>query len=120
MNVYPNISVGVVGVGHLGAYHLQQYQKLKNVTVVGFYDVNVTRSKEVKSNHNVEAFKSLDHLLTQCDAVSIATPTTTHFSIAKKAILNKMGKDTPKEALNSIGMEIMNQVENKVLEALRL
>ncbi|MGE5855399.1 MAG: Gfo/Idh/MocA family oxidoreductase, partial [Syntrophaceae bacterium] len=38
------IRVGVVGIGHLGNYHLQKYQKLENVQIVGVADVDRSRS----------------------------------------------------------------------------
>ena len=37
------INVGVVGVGRLGAFHIEQYQLLNNVNIVGFYDIDKNR-----------------------------------------------------------------------------
>ena len=37
---------------------------------------------------NVRTFKKLDELLGFCDAVSIVTPTSTHFKIGQQAILS--------------------------------
>jgi len=34
------IRVGVVGIGPLGNFHLQKYQKLENVKIVGVADVD--------------------------------------------------------------------------------
>ena len=44
------------------------------------------RANQVKNKYRINAFDSLEELLNSCDAVSIATPTITHFNVAKKAM----------------------------------
>ena len=80
------IDIGIVGAGHLGSFHIEQYKELSNVNIVGFTDINKAQINQVKNKYNINAFDSLDELLTNCDAISIATPTTTHFKVAKKAL----------------------------------
>ena len=79
-------NIGIVGVGHLGSFHVEQYQKLDDVNIVGFYDTNSAQSNQVKNKYNNNAYDSLEKLLAACNAVSIATPTTTHCKIAKQAM----------------------------------
>ena len=69
------IKVGVVGVGHLGRFHLEQYQLINTVDLVGFFDINSETSKKISDELNVKSYNSLDDLLDVCDAVSICTPT---------------------------------------------
>tara|TARA_B100001123_G_C15203621_1_gene984359 strand:- start:329 stop:1303 length:975 start_codon:yes stop_codon:yes gene_type:complete len=83
------INVGVIGAGYLGSLHIQQYKTLKNINLIGFYDINNRHALEVEKKYQVSAFDSMEDLLSLCDAVSIATPTITHFEIAKQA-MNKM------------------------------
>jgi predicted dehydrogenase len=33
------IKIGVIGIGHLGNYHLQKYQKLENCEIVAVADI---------------------------------------------------------------------------------
>ena len=33
-----NMKVGIIGVGHLGRIHLQQWLQIERVEVVGFFD----------------------------------------------------------------------------------
>ena len=80
------INVGVVGVGYLGSYHVEQYQQLKNIDFVGCHDVNPKKLDDIKKIYKVRTFKKLDELLALCDAVSIVTPTVTHFKIGQEAI----------------------------------
>ena len=86
MNHSNKINVGVIGVGRLGSFHIEQYQTLDNVNIIGFFDTNSDQSNAIKNKYHITAFNDLEKLLNLCDAVSIATPTTTHFDIAQKAM----------------------------------
>ena len=80
------INIGIIGTGHLGSFHIEQYKKIENVNIIGFTDINDTQIHQIKNKHNITYFDNLEKLLANCDAVSIATPTTTHFKVAKKAL----------------------------------
>ena len=86
MQDYGKIKIGVIGVGYLGSYHIQQYQQINNIELVGCYDINHEALTNIKAEYNINIFDSLDELLVLCDAVSIVTPTNTHFEVAKKAL----------------------------------
>ena len=81
------IKAGVIGVGHLGAYHAEKYAKLDNVELVGVYDPDRNRALEIAKKLSVPAFDDLDKLLSQCQVLSIAAPTSAHFELAQKALL---------------------------------
>ena len=81
------IKVGVIGVGSMGKNHVRSYAALKHVCdLVGLYDVDQERSKEMAKSYGVKSFSSIAELLKEVDAVNIATPTTTHYDIALQAI----------------------------------
>jgi len=96
------IRVGVVGAGHLGKFHIEQYQLIDDVEFIGFVDTNTEISESVLNKFNVTSYENLDNLLEVCDAVSICTPTLTHFKIAKKAILQKCHLFIEKPITNSV------------------
>jgi predicted dehydrogenase len=81
------INVGVIGIGHLGSLHAKMYADIDAAQFVGVYDLNETARNETASKYKVTSFSSIDALLKECDAVSIATVTTTHHAVAKQAIL---------------------------------
>ena len=81
------INIGVVGVGRLGSFHIEQYQLLSNVNIVGFYDKDQKKSKKIEEKYKIQSFDSLGKLVQCCEGVSIATPTTSHFEIAKECIV---------------------------------
>ncbi len=76
--------MGVIGVGSMGQNHARIYSEMGNL--VGVYDVFAEQSKKIASRFNVQWHGSVDSLLKKVDAVSIATPTSTHFENAMKAI----------------------------------
>jgi len=77
-----NIKIGVVGIGHLGNYHLQKYQKLDNCELIGVSDAIYERAKRAAETYGCQAFTDYRNLLDKVDAVSIAVPTGEHFQVA--------------------------------------
>ena len=81
-----SMKIGVIGVGHLGNFHLKQLSKISEITVSGLYDVDRKRAKEMSMDYNIPPFSNLKSLLDSCDAVTIVTPTYSHFNIAEQAL----------------------------------
>ncbi len=86
METGSKVRVGVVGAGKMGEYHLQKYLALNEASVVGFYDTNLDRAREVQSKYGVTAFETLAELLFEVDAISIASPTDTHGPVGRAAL----------------------------------
>ena len=76
------IKVGVVGIGHLGNYHLQKYQKLENCEITAVADVIMERAQKAAEIYKCVAFSDYRAMLGQVDAVSIAVPTSEHYKVA--------------------------------------
>lgn len=79
------LKVGVVGVGHLGKLHTKMFKSIENCELVGVYDTNEETAKLVAQEFQTSVFKSLDDLLSNTEAVSIAATTSAHYQLAKKA-----------------------------------
>lgn len=78
-----DLKVGVIGVGHLGEYHVQKYRKLPDVDLVGIVDSDKDRANEIGKRYETKVYRSHPELLKDVDAVSLAVPTTAHFEVAK-------------------------------------
>jgi predicted dehydrogenase len=76
------IKIGVVGIGHLGKEHARIYHELRHARLVGISDTDGTK-KEKADACECAFFADYRDLIGKVDAVSIATPTSTHFSIAR-------------------------------------
>lgn len=78
----------VVGVGYLGRFHAQKYQKLETAELVGVFDANADRCKEVALELGVKAFTSIKELVGAVDAATVASTTQTHYENAKFLLQN--------------------------------
>ena len=77
------LRVGVVGVGHIGGNHARIYSELPNVEFVAIRETDPVRSAENARKFAVPSATSLDEFAGLIDAASVATPTSSHFSIAQ-------------------------------------
>ncbi len=77
------IRVGVVGVGALGQHHARAYASLSQVELVGIVDSLPGRAAEIGAPLGAGIFTDYRDLFGKVDAVSIATPTTTHAAIGE-------------------------------------
>lgn len=80
------IKVGIIGVGHMGEYHLQKYRATPKVEIVGVADTNRDRLMDINKQYDIKTYDSYHELLRDVDAVSLAVPTTEHFDVAKEII----------------------------------
>lgn len=77
------IRTGVIGVGHLGEYHVQKYLALPEVQLIGVVDARFQRADEIARRYGTVAFSDPMDLLQEVDALSLAVPTEHHFEMAK-------------------------------------
>ena len=83
----------MLGAGSLGKEHARIYAELAaggQVDFAGIYDVAAETARKVAEKHGVRAFGSVAEALEASDALSIVTPTTTHFELAR--MLLEQGK----------------------------
>ena len=81
----PKVKVGVVGMGKMGALHLRKYQENPDCEVVGVFETNPERIRALSEITNIRIFENLAELFFEIDAVTISSPTTTHYAIARLA-----------------------------------
>lgn len=83
------VRVAVLGTGSLGKEHARVYAELAQagaVEFVGVYDLQPEAARKVAFKHGVKALASVDEAAAACEAVSIVTPTNTHFELARRLI----------------------------------
>jgi predicted dehydrogenase len=77
------LRVGVVGVGHIGSNHARLYAQVSSARFGAIYDVDLAKANAIGKKLRVAVAKSLDEFTEMVDAASIATPTNTHYEIAR-------------------------------------
>jgi len=80
------LRVGVIGVGHLGEYHVQKYKTIPTVQLVGIVDINSVRAEEISRRYEVRSFPRHQDIVGMVDAVSVAVPTEVHFQVARDVL----------------------------------
>jgi len=80
------LKIGVIGAGHLGKFHLNNWAEIEGVQLVGFCDTDDANAKAISEKYNIPRFTTTDELLDACDAVDIVAPTTFHFEFCEAAI----------------------------------
>ena len=80
------VRTGVIGAGRMGQRHCRVYSSLHHVDFVGICDLNAEVGQRVASAHDTRYFADVDELLTQVDAVTVATTTPAHYALVKRAI----------------------------------
>jgi predicted dehydrogenase len=77
------LRVGVIGVGHIGSNHARLYAEMPLVEFTAVYDVNVATGNAIGRKFSATPAKSLDEFAEMIDAASVATPTNTHYEVAR-------------------------------------
>ncbi|MFH1094361.1 MAG: Gfo/Idh/MocA family oxidoreductase [Candidatus Omnitrophota bacterium] len=85
-----NVKVAVIGTGHLGNIHARIYSDMPGVELVGICDTDEEKANSCALKFKSTAYLDYKKLLDKVDAVSIATPTNTHFKIAKIFLKNNV------------------------------
>ena len=81
--------MSVLGTGSLGKEHARIYTELAaagEVEFMGVFDVNPAAAQAIAEKHRTKAFASVEEAAAASDALSIVTPTTTHFALAKQLL----------------------------------
>ncbi len=83
------VKVAVLGTGSLGQNHVRIYAELASAGLVefaGVFDANADAARKIAARHNARVFNSIAEAVAASDALTIVTPTTTHFDIAKQLL----------------------------------
>ena len=84
------IKVGIVGCGNIAKRFVPEASFVNGVEIIGAYDCDMTMADAfVKSNSLQNMFNSFEEMLSEVDAVYIATPHLSHYTYSKQALLAK-------------------------------
>src|SRR3954451_4431639 len=80
------LRVGVVGVGHIGSNHARLYAEIPTAEFTAVYDTDTHRAMAIARRYNVTAASSVWEFGDLVDAASVATPTSTHYDVARSLL----------------------------------
>lgn len=82
------LSVAVIGVGHLGQHHARIYSSMDDVNLVGVVDLNEQQGQRIAQTLDTTFYPTLDQLLQQhhLDAASVVVPTVDHYQVSQRLI----------------------------------
>jgi predicted dehydrogenase len=78
-----NLRFGVVGVGHIGKNHARLYAETGAAEFTAIFDSDPATAAQIAEQYRVKAAGSLEEFAALVDAASIATPTNSHFAVAR-------------------------------------
>ncbi|PYQ53711.1 MAG: hypothetical protein DMF59_01060 [Acidobacteria bacterium] len=78
--------IGVVGTGYLGRLHARVLTEMPEADVAGFVEVSDAIATEIVETLHLRRFDSVAALAREVECAVVATPTTTHFDIARELI----------------------------------
>jgi len=97
--------VGVVGAGSMGKNHARIFSGLEDAQLSAILDERPEVAQEIAAKYQAKAVANLDEFTAAVDAATIATPTVTHFAIAryllehgKHVLVEKPFVETPSQA----------------------
>jgi predicted dehydrogenase len=76
----------VIGVGHMGRIHAEKLREMEGVSLCGLIDADEGCLDEASKKHTAPRFNDHRAVLPLADAALIATPTKTHYAIAKDCL----------------------------------
>lgn len=112
------LRAAVVGVGYLGRFHAQKYQKVEGAKLVAVCDARSEQVCTVAQELEVEAVHDYKGLVGKIDIVTIASTTSTHYELAHFFLENNIHVHVEKPMTTTIeqGRELCGLAEKKNLK----
>jgi predicted dehydrogenase len=113
------IRTAVIGAGKMGAIHTKVYNQLPQSDLVAVVDTDIDKARKLARKYRCSASAEASGLLGKVDAVTIATPTSAHYELAKFFIENGVAVmiEKPLASDASQGREIVELAGNRSVVA---
>jgi predicted dehydrogenase len=114
------LNVAVIGVGEVGSKHARIYSSLNSVNLLGVCDINRQRAKNIAQQLHTTAFMHYQDLLGKVEGVTISTPTTFHYQIARDFLKSGVNVLIEKPMTTTLGQanRLIRLAEQKTLNLL--
>ncbi len=85
------MKIGLVGLGHLGRLHLKTWLAFPKIELVGVYDIDPAKTRQVASEFGAKTAANFGELVERSEAVDLVTPTITHYELGRRVL--EAGRD---------------------------
>ena len=81
------LKIGIVGYGRIANRFIEEAKYVSGINIESIYGRNIEKAKNFASKYEINSYyDNFNKFLNDIDAIYIATPHTTHYEYAKKAI----------------------------------
>jgi predicted dehydrogenase len=80
------LRIGIAGLGSIGKNHARILAELPDCELAAVYDTNAETAREIAAKCGTRAVGTLEEFAEAVEAATIATPTPTHYAIAKQLL----------------------------------
>jgi predicted dehydrogenase len=84
------IRTAIVGAGKMGTIHAKVYHQMSQTRLVAVVDTDTKKAEKLAKKYKAQAFDDCSEILDKVDAVTIASPTTSHLELASVFIEKKI------------------------------
>ena len=118
------MQIGIVGLGHLGNYHVKQLTKIDDITIAGLYDIDIQRAKVISKVPSGVKRGSSTIKSTKATTATTKPNTTTKTAAAITTTTTKKDKPFRGTSVKKIGLESKKCLEkgdfNKFAELMNI
>ncbi|MDR3197315.1 MAG: Gfo/Idh/MocA family oxidoreductase [Planctomycetaceae bacterium] len=82
------IKLGIIGAGRLGSFHADKAASHKTVELAGVLDPAEPARKKLAEKYHIREYHSIKELITEVEAVVIASPTLLHYKLGEICLRN--------------------------------
>ena len=115
------IRTGVVGVGRMGRHHARIYATHPSSQFIGVFDIHREKCQAIADEYHAKAFPTLEALLSEVDAITIAVPTSLHSTVCRTtfergihALIEKPIASTLEEARDIVSTAQKNKTISQI------
>ncbi len=80
------VKIALIGLGHMGRIHLGKLSSFEGVTVTGVVDIDGALAAECAGKYSLPSFSSYHDAIGEATGAVIATPTESHYAIARACL----------------------------------
>ncbi len=80
------VKLAVIGAGHMGSYHINICSLLPEAELVAVVDKDPEKLTEFEERYGIATYTDYREIIDKAEAAIVATPTSTHYGIAKELL----------------------------------